>query len=62
MDKTKQPEEAERDADDTASGTVEHPIPPGEPQPGDINELAGTLGGPIDVFPGRPRKPLQQQD
>lgn len=40
-----------------ASGSVENPIPPGEAQPGDANERASNLGGPVDVFPGRPRKP-----
>jgi hypothetical protein len=48
------PEEQER-----ASGSIENPIPPGEVQPGEMNELAATLGGPIDVFPGRHRKPPQ---
>jgi hypothetical protein len=52
-----QPPEEER-----ASGTVENPIPPGEPQPGDTNELASTLGGPVDVFPMRQRKPPQQSE
>ncbi|ONG45624.1 hypothetical protein BKE38_26270 [Pseudoroseomonas deserti] len=42
-----------------ASGSVEKPIPPGEVQPGEMNELASTLGGPVDVFPGRQRKPPQ---
>ena len=42
-----------------ASGSVENPIPPGEVQPGEMNELASTLGGPVDVFPGRQRKPAQ---
>lgn len=54
--------DAPRDADDTASGTIQEPIPPGEAQPGDMNELGGNLGGPVDVFPGRPRKPVQQQE
>jgi len=45
---------------ETASGTIRQPIQPGEVQPGDTNELASTLGGPIDVSPnaGR-RKPPQ---
>jgi hypothetical protein len=52
-----QPPEEER-----ASGTIQSPIPPGEPQAGDTNELASTLGGPVDVFPGRQRKPPQQSE
>ncbi len=45
--------------EDRAAGTIEEPIPPGEVQPGELNELAATLGGPVDVFPGRRRKPVQ---
>lgn len=45
---------------ETASGTIRQPIQPGEVQPGEMNELAATLGGPIDVFPaGGRRKPPQ---
>lgn len=62
MPDTERAPEETPDADDTASGSVEQPIPPGEVQPGDMNELASTLGGPIDVFPGRRRKPVQQGD
>jgi hypothetical protein len=53
----KQPDEQEK-----ASGTVAQPIQPGEVQPGDENERASNLGGPVDIFPARPGKPPQQQD
>ena len=56
MDRTPDPR---RDAEEPASGTITQPIPPGEVQPGDANELASTLGGPVDVFPQRRRKPEQ---
>lgn len=48
-----------QDPPERATGTITQPIPPGEVQPGELNELAATLGGPIDVFPGRQRKPQQ---
>ncbi len=41
------------------AGTVNEPIPPGEVQPGETNEAGSTLGGPVDVFPVRRRKPSQ---
>jgi hypothetical protein len=41
--------------DEPASGSVEHPIPPDEAQPGDRSELGANLGGPVDVFPGARR-------
>jgi hypothetical protein len=51
------PAEDSAPADDAgagpASGSVAHPIPPGEAQPGDRNEQAAGLGGPVDVFPVR---------
>jgi len=52
-----QPPQQER-----ASGTVQSPIPPGEPQPGDANEMASLHGGPVDISPGRQRKPPQQSE
>ncbi|PHK95170.1 hypothetical protein CR162_10190 [Pseudoroseomonas rhizosphaerae] len=60
-------EDAGRSGDDgqqeKASGTIRQPIPPGEVQPGETNELAATLGGPVDVFPaGGRRKPPQSGD
>ncbi|MBO1079404.1 hypothetical protein [Roseomonas haemaphysalidis] len=48
------------DTDEVAAGSVENPIPPGEPQPGDANEMASLHGGPVDVAPGHKRKPSQQ--
>ena len=45
-----------------ASGSVREPIPPGESQPGDANEMGGNLGGPVDVFPAPRRKPEQQEE
>jgi hypothetical protein len=44
-------------ADETASGTAEEPIAPGEAQPGDHVERAQNLGGPVDVSPLRPPRP-----
>jgi hypothetical protein len=41
------------DATERASGTIDRPIGPGDAQPGDFNERASQLGGPIDVFPNR---------
>jgi len=41
--------------EEPASGSVEHPIPPDEAQPGDRSELGANLGGPVDVFPGARR-------
>lgn len=41
--------------EDPAAGTIDHPIAPGEAQAGDLNEAAGNLGGPVDVFPLRER-------
>ncbi len=61
MSDTERPSDAEPETDETASGSVENPIPPGEPQPGDANELASMHGGPVDVAPGGyKRKPAQQ--
>lgn len=53
----------EAEQQETASGTIRQPIQPGEVQPGEMNELAATLGGPVDVFPaGGRRKPPQSGD
>lgn len=49
------------DADGPASGSVEHPIAPDDPQPGDSAELASNLGGPVDIAPGARRGPAAQQ-
>ncbi|WP_235913854.1 hypothetical protein [Teichococcus coralli] len=45
---------------ETASGTIRQPIQPGEVQPGETNELAQTLGGPVDVFPAGGRRKTPQ--
>lgn len=42
--------------EDPASGTIDHPVAPGEPQAGDLSEAAANLGGPVDVFPLRNRR------
>ncbi len=44
-------ERATQGSPDKAAGTVTQPISPGEAQPGDLNEQAGNLGGPVDIFP-----------
>ena len=46
------------DEDGPAAGTIDSPIAPGEAQPGDLDEQAANLGGPIDVSParGHPRR------
>jgi hypothetical protein len=33
------------------ASTVTQRISPGEVQPGDLNEQAGNLGGPVDILP-----------
>ncbi|MCI0756975.1 hypothetical protein [Teichococcus vastitatis] len=45
---------------EVASGTIRQPIQPGEVQPGEMNELAQTLGGPVDVFPAGGRRKTPQ--
>ncbi len=42
-----------------AAGTADEPVQPGELQAGDRSELAQTLGGPVDVSPGRGRRSSQ---
>lgn len=42
--------------EDPASGTIDHPIAPGEAQAGDASEQAANRGGPVDVFPLRQRQ------
>jgi hypothetical protein len=42
--------------EERASGSVEHPIPPDEAQPGDRSELGANLGGPVDIAPGARRR------
>ncbi|RAI60147.1 hypothetical protein [Roseicella frigidaeris] len=46
------------EADGPAAGTIDSPIAPGETQPGDLDEQAANLGGPIDISParGHPRR------
>ena len=48
------------DQDERATGTVDNPTAPGEPQPGDRGEMAANLGGPVDVFPMRGPKPRRR--
>ncbi|EFH12061.1 hypothetical protein ACFFMP_04170 [Pseudoroseomonas cervicalis] len=62
MPEDRKPDPAPLEEEDRATGSVGQPIPPGEVQPGEMNELAATLGGPVDVFPGRRRKPVQSGD
>jgi len=45
---------------ETASGTIRQPIQPGEVQPGEMNEQAQNLGGPVDVFPAGGRRKTPQ--
>ncbi len=40
----------EQGSPDQAAGTVTQPISPGEAQAGNLNEQAGNLGGPVDIF------------
>ncbi|WP_241665394.1 hypothetical protein [Teichococcus oryzae] len=52
--------QGEAEQQETASGTIRQPIQPGETQPGEMNELAQTLGGPVDVFPAGGRRKTPQ--
>ncbi len=45
--------------EEPAAGTADEPVQPGELQAGDRSELAQTLGGPVDVSPGRGRRSSQ---
>jgi len=45
---------------EAASGTISQPIQPGETQPGEMNELAQNLGGPVDIFPAGGRRKTPQ--
>jgi hypothetical protein len=51
-----QGQRGETRGDDPAAGTPEHPISPGEFQPGDDSERAAALGGPVDISPIRGRR------
>lgn len=42
--------------EDPASGTIDHPVAPGEAQAGDPGEQGAGLGGPVDIFPLRDRR------
>jgi hypothetical protein len=44
------------EADPPATGTIDAPAPPGEPQPGDLAEQAANRSGPVDISPAHPRK------
>lgn len=46
-------------SEDAAAGSVTSPISPGEAQPGDMNEQASNLGGPVDVFPLKRHPPRE---
>ncbi|NOG71204.1 hypothetical protein [Roseicella sp. DB1501] len=52
------PTEAGQDAeaDAPATGTIDSPAPPGEPQPGDLAEQAANRSGPVDISPAHPRR------
>jgi hypothetical protein len=41
---------------EAAAGTIDHPIQPGEVQPGETMEQAQLRGGPVDIAPERPRR------